>query len=245
MPLPSPIPPEDEILCEGCGYRLRGLPIDSNCPECGRPIAESLGHQRLPPAWESSSQQPFNAFFRTTFQVLFHPTHFYQVLETRSLDPSARSFAAWHWIASSLISGLAVWLHLVWYADLAFWNVTLPILFLSFFIPLPILLMLVVTNHAAARLTAWEARLRGYRLPMPTIQRAMHYHAPHYLPPALLVLSIVAAMHLLAVSGVTGYYSPLAARNYLYSLSAAVIASAFYLFWTYWIAMRNILYANR
>ena len=33
--------------------------------------------------------------------------------------------------------------------------------------------------------------------------------------------------------------------TYLYVLSAEVIAGAFYLFWTYWIGMRNMMYANR
>jgi hypothetical protein len=32
---------------------------------------------------------------------------------------------------------------------------------------------------------------------------------------------------------------------YLYTLSGEVILAAIYLFWTYWIAMRNIMYANR
>lgn len=27
--------------CEGCGYSLHGVPSDGNCPECGKPIAES------------------------------------------------------------------------------------------------------------------------------------------------------------------------------------------------------------
>ena len=36
-----------ECPCVGCGYDLRNLPIDGPCPECGRPIAESLGGRRL------------------------------------------------------------------------------------------------------------------------------------------------------------------------------------------------------
>jgi hypothetical protein len=32
----------DGLLCGECGYDLRSLPLDSNCPECGRRIADSI-----------------------------------------------------------------------------------------------------------------------------------------------------------------------------------------------------------
>jgi len=32
--------------CEGCGYPIVGLPTSSNCPECGRAVAESLSGMR-------------------------------------------------------------------------------------------------------------------------------------------------------------------------------------------------------
>jgi hypothetical protein len=32
----------NEITCTTCGYSLRGLTVESRCPECGAPIAESL-----------------------------------------------------------------------------------------------------------------------------------------------------------------------------------------------------------
>lgn len=44
----------DDILCVGCGYDLRNLPVDGPCPECGRAIAESVDGRRLTaadPTW--------------------------------------------------------------------------------------------------------------------------------------------------------------------------------------------------
>jgi len=34
-------------LCRGCGYELTGLSAEGHCPECGKPIAESLKGDRL------------------------------------------------------------------------------------------------------------------------------------------------------------------------------------------------------
>ena len=40
-------PPDEQSLtyhltCLHCNYRLRGLPADGVCPECGTPIIESI-----------------------------------------------------------------------------------------------------------------------------------------------------------------------------------------------------------
>src|SRR2546430_16884981 len=61
------MPDERSTLCEGCGYTLDGLPDESNCPECGRPISEStsLERRRLP-EWESSARAGGMAFVRAT-----------------------------------------------------------------------------------------------------------------------------------------------------------------------------------
>jgi uncharacterized repeat protein (TIGR04138 family) len=38
-----------DIACVGCLYNLRGLPVRHQCPECGRPIADTLEPARLEP----------------------------------------------------------------------------------------------------------------------------------------------------------------------------------------------------
>src|SRR4051812_5178876 len=40
------------LLCESCGYGLEGLPVSGKCPECGKPIAESLPSNRTGTAWQ-------------------------------------------------------------------------------------------------------------------------------------------------------------------------------------------------
>ena len=100
----------------------------------------------------------------------------------------------------------------------------------------------LLTTHVAARLTTWEATYRGYRLPVDVVLRGLDYHAAHYLPVAVIALATVfgyrvALGHsqLLVTWGTT----------YLYTLCVEVVVAALYLFWTYWIAMRNTMYASR
>jgi hypothetical protein len=40
--MPGPFAISDDLTCAQCGYALRTLQSDSNCPECGRAIADSL-----------------------------------------------------------------------------------------------------------------------------------------------------------------------------------------------------------
>ena len=75
----------------------------------------------------------------------------------------------------------------------------------------------------------------------PVVLRGLHYHAAHYLPVALVALVTVAGYQVLDLSRL----GPNAPVRYLYVLCGEVVAGAGYLFHTYWIAMRNMMYANK
>jgi hypothetical protein len=40
-----------QLRCEGCNYQLAFQPVESRCPECGRPVADSLPDRRRLPAF--------------------------------------------------------------------------------------------------------------------------------------------------------------------------------------------------
>ena len=103
-------------------------------------------------------------------------------------------------------------------------------------------LAVVGTLRLATRLTVWEAGYRGYRLPFRVVLRALYYHAAHSLPVAIVTLVTIAGYWYFQA---TGYFRITSAPDYLYVLSAEVFIGANYLFFTYWIAMRNLMFANR
>ena len=102
-------------------------------------------------------------------------------------------------------------------------------------------LTLCVTTPLAARLTTWEAKFRGYRLPLHVVRRGLDYHAAHYVPVAAVVAITVVGYRWLAIRCRFPWSADM---NYLYLLCGEVIVGAVYLFWTYWIGMRNMMYAN-
>ena len=80
-------------------------------------------------------------------------------------------------------------------------------------------------------------------MPLPVVLRGMYYHSVHYVPCALIgVITVYGYQFLLARRMISFGTS---AERYLYVLCAEVILAAAYLFNTYWIGMRNMMYANR
>lgn len=240
----SAIPAENDLLCESCGYTLNGLPDDSNCPECGKPIAESARELRHPPAWELTGR----GFVTTTIAVLLRPAHFYRTFSTRlGNELRAARFSSWHFLLASITLTAAASAHLEWTLVLSagltlyngYWKAqiinTLAGTLVTFF-------ALKLLTRLAARLTAWEAAYRGLRLNYQMVLRGMHYHAAHYLPVALVAAITVFGFQYLIRQG---RLPADAVMWYLYTLCAEVILGAVYLFWTYWIGMRNMMYANK
>jgi hypothetical protein len=239
------VPAESDWLCEGCGYTLNGLPPGGNCPECGKPTRESAGELRALPLWEQDDTGgALRRLLATSAHVVFQPTQFYRSFATRGSRQQSARFAQVHWIVASILFAVAAWVHLDWFLGIsralklgAFvpWYVMIPLALVTY-------LFLVATTRLAARLTTWEATYRGYRLPLNVVLRGLDYHAAHYLPVALIAAATVITYR------VALGYSPLLVTwgtTYLYTLCIEVVIAALYLFKTYWIAMRNMMYASR
>ena len=237
------VPEESSLLCEGCGYVLDGLPADGNCPECGLPMERGVAVRR-PPRWEAERAVGAGRivlFLQTTIAVIFKPTKFFRSLATRSDEGAARRFGMIHWLIASVLFAVAARLHVNWYLSLGLmeWRISQ-----GGFVILTVATFgfLWLTTHLAAWLTAWEACYRGLRLSPRVVRRGLYYHAAHYLPVALMAAITVGGFVLL--SRMRPFLLTWSSV-YLYTLCAEVIVAAAYLFNTYWIGMRNMMYANR
>ena len=247
-PAAAPVPTESDVLCEHCGYTLNGLPPDGRCPECGEPVAESLQESgRTLTAWETERH-----FFATTADVVLRPAAFYRHLRTRvdaEHETAAGQFAAIHWLVTGLLAAAASFVHYFLTASTIGYLVGQE----SLVVVIPVGFMWVTvggavgatviwaTTRLAAWLTTWEAGWRGYRLPRAVVLRGLHYHAAHLVPVAAGFLLVTAGYRLLVAVGVADFTSLV---TYLIVLSVVVVVGLFYLFWTYWIGMKNMLYAN-
>ena len=158
---------------------------------------------------------------------------------------SAR-FAAAHQFICSILFAIAAYTHAAWAwaglrssrptADEQRLAIILIILFTA-----GTFATFIAVSWIAVRLTTWEAAYRGLRLPRDVVTRAMHYHAAHYLPVALITLATILGYQLLR------QINPMIELHgnwYLYILCAEVILAAAYLFFSYWAGMKNLMFAN-
>ncbi len=246
------------LLCESCGYRLDGLPETGNCPECGTPVVEStFASTRRLPAWEQRTSAV--SFILTSAASLFRPTRFYRTLKTRVDRQSHRRsavFATIHMALAAAVGGLSIVVHgravrtpwggMIFFDSSLFrgfggavleWVLLSTLTFIAFW----------AVKLLAERLTTWEAGWRGLRLPREVVRRGMDYHVVHVLPVVSLTLLLSVAFHawiLLDMPGGGGTLLPQIFSGYILALAGICVIGAIYLFWTYWIGMRNMLNAN-
>lgn len=103
----KPVAWKDEytLLCERCGYVVEGLATDGACPECGKPIAESLPERRAGTAWQRDPRAA--NLLRTWAMSLFRPVRTLDVLAERpATDTRLRR---WTLLASALLLSIGYW----------------------------------------------------------------------------------------------------------------------------------------
>jgi hypothetical protein len=240
--LAATIPSETDVLCESCGYILNGLPDSGNCPECGSPIAASLiDSPRCLPAWERGRTGLGGAvdFLSTTLAVILRPTRFYRHLLTRQPNRRASVFAVIQIAICSILAGWAVPEYLNWWRFLPF---EVAPLLLSVLSAITVFTSSMLVLRLAAALTAWEAAYRGMRLPRPVVLRGLYYHTAHFLP--VMIVGVL-TIHIFALAPRNYVYHPHYANIFVGTLCVVAVLGAAYLFQTYWIGMRNMIYANR
>lgn len=185
------------------------------------------------------------AWFATTAQILFTPKAFFRRLSTTGRPHRTAWFGFVYRAVAAMMLGVAVAGHLEFqrFGKLELLGAKIELFpLLSVLSMVSLFVVIQALSVVVAGLTAWEAAYRGLRLPKPVVTRALHFHAVHLVPPALVGMLTVLAYAWLA------RHDPMTAADwimpYTYVLSGEVIVSSVYLFITYWAAMRSLLYAN-
>jgi hypothetical protein len=232
------IPASDALLCEQCGYTLNTLPADSRCPECGTPVADSIGTHRTPTRWDTPGG--LFAFLQTSLLVIFRTKHFFTHLAVHPFQDRARKFALIHRLLTALFLGLAGAFHAGWLLGERRWAEYDLYLLVGF--PVFAYLLLWLLTPVIRWLTNWEASYRGLRLPLPVVRRVLDYHSVHIIPVALVgLLTVIVYFYVIRQTQASVDLT----QFYLYTLCGEVVLFSLYLFWTYWVAMRSVMYANR
>jgi hypothetical protein len=80
--------------CEKCGYEIVGLPLTTNCPECGRPVKESLPERRTVPAFAAAKTwaDSVRAFWPTVRAAVTDQTFFDRLAVRRGHVPARTLF---------------------------------------------------------------------------------------------------------------------------------------------------------
>ncbi len=250
---------ETDVLCEDCGYILNGLAEAGSCPECGQPIAQSLGNHRGPSYFEDAPS--VRSFIVTTCQVLFRPTRFYRSLATRQASVQAVRFARLHRGVASVLFSFAAAGHVCLNSTMkawarAFFNMLWerfydePVLFWLLIGPLSVIIygLLVVVTRVAAALTSRLSAYQGVRLHRGVVLRGLGFHSATYVPGALLAaVTVVGYIAMLEYQIIIDPWSPgwASFRNFHSLFGGGCILCLVYLLVTYRIAMKNMMYANR
>lgn len=237
------VPELSDILCEGCGYTLNGLPGAGRCPECGKLIVEST-EQDGRDICQYERDPRATTLVQTVMRILFHPREFYRALSVRTDTSHAKDFAFGMRAGASILIGLAAYGHFWWLLRLGVVRQTPWPLLALLSVAMPILTWAVLSGltQLASYLTAVEARYWGMRLPRLAVERVMRFHSACYLPVGLIAFTIVWGHLLLVQLRVIDFRY---ATAYIYTLSGAVVLLAIWLFQMYWIAMKSMMFANR
>jgi len=87
MPMPR------QPRCDSCGYDLTLMPMDSRCPECGEPVAASLGPDARPGTpWQRPGNGLLSAWWPTFRMAVRQPTVLGRMLQLQSPGTAHRRF---------------------------------------------------------------------------------------------------------------------------------------------------------
>lgn len=119
------LPETHDPWCDVCGYNLIAAQVSGRCPECGRPVLESIGdHKRLPTEWEQNpTPLRLGAVFRQLSLLVWRPRTLFFSMPTLCGQRAAQrwlimSLALMALVALPIVPGMAFARDAEWSYDL-------------------------------------------------------------------------------------------------------------------------------
>ena len=225
--------PGPDTLCEDCGYALKGLQSNGNCPECGLPIAESSPAKRTGPHWHNHPS-PGSAI-NLIYSLATRPRHFFRTMRVDGSNTPARLFL----LMVALLIGL-IWLCAIWTRNMSSNNTTWALIQTAIVCD-----GVIVLSYIEAVGVVYFSRRRGWRVPFKLAERIVCYCSLGWIPTALLMLWV---LNLLVNGSVDRWMQRLMpAWEYWQSLALMILFFAGAMMWfevLVWVGVRQAKYAN-
>lgn len=153
---------EYTLLCERCGYIIEDLDQSLPCPECGKPIIESLPQRRVGTPWQQNPS--FRSMAKTWLQTLRHPL---KVLDSISFEQTETTRLNQETIAAATLISLIFSTALCFILSLLHLPLS-GVYFIASIVPALILaFVLIALSSIEARGIQVIGKTRGFRLTSP------------------------------------------------------------------------------
>jgi hypothetical protein len=215
--------PGNDTLCEGCGYALKGLHAEGDCPECGLLIAESSPDLRGGPGDRE----------RVDLGLIRRPRAFFRAMRVGGSNGPARWFMA----KVILLIGLA-WV--LWGAVGGGWSLEADLYKAGV-----VMASLYLLSYVEVLGVVFFSRRRGWRVPFGLAERLVCYASIGWVP-AVIVMGV--ALDRYEAGDIDRWMRPLlGVWGTWQSIELLVLVGTVAMLWfelLVWIGVRQTKYAN-
>lgn len=219
--------PDLRLLCERCGYHLKGLKRADTCPECGTPVAESLPSNRIVEPWHTRAT--FLTSLHIAPRMLKHPVRYWDTLPLWQDRPEMLIVDGCVLSGAVLIAGIVAASAAVSLLDPSIWSGLIGAAVIA---PLPMVIVYITLSAiemVGLRVVSWRHRWRdgGLRARVVVANAAFAWSVASLLTPFGFAMGAAAGDSLALPGALAGFFLGLLAFETLV-----------------YIGMRRLRYAN-
>jgi positive regulator of sigma E activity len=230
---------EHTLLCEQCGYVIEGLDTESQCPECGTPIAESLRGDYPGSPWQHRFE--FSGIVRSWYLILRRPLRQARALRVNQHESLAMTWLV-NFLGAILITPATIIFLIAISIDSGFFANNVIMVLAYTLVAMGYWILASSYASLASPRVQLIARWRHQRLTLPAARTAVAYASIGLtLAPIIISASLVLISGLVVLDADTPIVAQVLSLVWLLSFPASVVYFEVLL----WIACRRLRYRNR